>query len=30
MGKTEKYTLLKAIFRFSLGNFVKLNNMKIF
>ena len=26
MGKTKKYTLLKAIFRYSLRNFVKLNN----
>ena len=29
MGKTKKYTLFKAIFRYSLCNFVKLNNMKI-
>ena len=29
MGKTKKYTLLKAIFHYSLRNFVKLNNMKI-
>ena len=29
MGKTKKYTLFKAIFRYSLRNFVKLNNMKI-
>ena len=29
MGKTKKYTLLKAIFRYSLRNFVKLKNMKI-
>ena len=29
MGKTKKYTLLKAIFRYSLHNFVKLKNMKI-
>ena len=29
MGKTKKYTLFKAIFRDSLRNFVKLNNMKI-
>ena len=27
MGKTKKYTLFKAIFRYSLRNFVKLNNM---
>ena len=30
MGKTKKYTLLKAIFQYSLRNFVKLKNMKIF
>ena len=29
MGKTKKYTLFKAILRYSLRNFVKLNNMKI-
>ena len=29
MGKTKKYTLFKAIFRYSLRNFVKLNNIKI-
>ena len=29
MGKTKKYTLLKAIFRYSLRNFVKLKNVKI-
>ena len=29
MGKTKKYTLFKAIFHYSLRNFVKLNNMKI-
>ena len=29
MGKTKKYTLLKAIFRYSLRNFVKLNNIKL-
>ena len=29
MGKTKKYTLSKAIFRYSLRNFVKLKNMKI-
>ena len=29
MGKTKKYTLLKAIFRYSLRNFVKLKNTKI-
>ena len=32
MGKTKKFTLFKAIFRYSLLstlNFVKLNNMKI-
>ena len=30
MGKTKKYTLFKAIFRYSLRNFVKLkkNNKK--
>ena len=27
MGKTKKYTLLKAIFRYSLLNFVKLNEI---
>ena len=29
MAKTKKYTLLKAIFRYSVRNFVKLINMKI-
>ena len=29
MSKTKKYALFKAIFRYSLPNFVKLNNMKI-
>ena len=29
MGKTKKYTSLKTIFRYSLRNFVKLNNMKM-
>ena len=29
MGKTKKYTLLKAMFRYSLRNIVKLENMKI-
>ena len=29
MFKTKKYTLLKAIFRYSLLNFVKLKIMKI-
>ena len=29
MRKTKKYVLLKAIFRYSLRNFVKLKNMKI-
>ena len=29
MRKTKKYTFLKAIFRYPLGNFVKLNNVKI-
>ena len=29
MGKTEKYTLLKAVIRYSLRNFVKLKNIKI-
>ena len=29
MDKTKKYTLFKAIFRYSLRNLVKLNNMKI-
>ena len=29
MGKTKKYTLLKAIFRYSLRNFVKFKNKKI-
>ena len=29
MGKPKKHTLLKAIFRYSLSNFVKLKNMKI-
>ena len=29
MGKTKEYTLFKAIFRYSLRNFVKLNNMNI-
>ena len=28
MGKTKKYTLLKAIFRYSLRNLAKLKNMK--
>ena len=30
MGKTKKHTLFKAIFRYSLRNFVKLNNMNIY
>ena len=29
MGQTKKYTLLKAIFRYSLRNFVKLKNIKV-
>ena len=29
MGKTKKYTLLKAMLCYSLRNFVKLKNMKI-
>ena len=29
MSKTKKYTLLKAIFRYYLSNFVKLKYMKI-
>ena len=29
MGKTKKYTLLKATFRYSFRNFVKLKKMKI-
>ena len=29
MAKTKKYTLLKAMFRYSLRSFVKLKNMKI-
>ena len=30
MGKTKKCTLFKAIFRYSLRNFFKLNNMNIY
>ena len=30
MGKTKKYTLLKAIFCYSLRNFVKLNFIVVF